>query len=917
MRILNILIVTCLFISSLKAQTNVNVNVIDKAYEEIEKRGITENELKDALEKRGIDLDELKSLQPEELIKYQREVEGVVKELELEKIRLKNAKAKIPSAIDVRDNNARQFVNKDSILSRKDFDSVLVLRKNRDSLSLRYNDTIPKVEIWGQHLFKNKYLPLYESAKDIKAPSNYVLGVGDKISVAIWGASQYNEQFEINAEGYITPARMPRIFLKGITLGRAKGMLNSYFRRFYRFDSNQFEANLISSRTILVHIVGEVEQYGSFTLPAMNSVFNALVAAGGPNKIGSVRKVKLIRNGKDRTLDIYKFILNPASMGDISIENNDYIQIPVAGRVVEIKGAVNRPFKYELLDGEELKSLIFFAAGLKVDALTKTMQIERLEGDKRIILDVPFQELTASGGDFKLKKGDIVSVLTIKTKTEDFVYVKGEVRAESAYNLKEGMTLNDLIKKLDFTVESDLNNAFLVRHHPDNTSNIIRVSIINVRKGLDDAKIILNPKDELLIYKRSDYIDKSYVAISGAVRNSGRYPFNVNKDMRIKDLVMYSGGLKPNSWQNAYLFRSKNSDHSDQIVIKISIKDVFNEETSDKNIYLEPYDSIVILSENQFSESSYLEISGAVKSPGKMQFSKSLTLKDVITFAGGFTISAAANKIDIYRIQIISSQPTKTIVKSFEVNKDLLVEDASSSFELEPFDYIVVRTQPNFELQRVVYIEGEVLYPGPYAILGNNEKVMDIINRAGGLTHEAFPEGATLNRINDNVGYIVLDLPDAIKNFHSRNNILVKDKDVLTIPKRKDFVRISGETNVADLYPDKLIASNNSINVPYYEGRRADYYIKNFAAGVNRNGDRNRITVEHSNGRVESTRRSLFGRVYPKVYKGSIINVGAKIAKDVARKKERKDIDWSKVVADSIAQATGVLSLILLIQRLD
>jgi len=107
------------------------------------------------------------------------------------------------------------------------------------------------------------------------------------------------------------------------------------------------------------------------------------------------------------------------------------------------------------------------------------------------------------------------------------------------------------------------------------------------------------------------------------------------------------------------------------------------------------------------------------------------------------------------------------------------------------------------------------------------------------------------------------------------------------------------------------------VNVAYFEGKRANYYVNNFAAGVNDNGDKNKITVEHSNGRVESTRRTLFGRVYPKVYKGSIINVGAKTAKEIREKKDKKDIDWAKVVADSIAQATGVLSLILLIQRLN
>lgn len=886
---------------------------IEKAYSELEKKGITEAELSDALDKRGINLEDLKLMGPDEAVKYQSEVEGVVTELSKSKEPSKVRKNKTPSAILAK-STRKTGVQRDSVMKMPQ-DSTYKLQVSRDSVRRNIIDT--SVEIWGRHMFRNKSLALYESSGDAKAPSTYVLGSGDMISVSIWGVSQYSEEFEVNSEGYITPSRMPRIFLKGTTLGRAKSMLSNYFRRFYRFESNQFEVQLASSRTVQINIVGEVEHYGSFTLPAINSVFNALVAAGGPSKIGSVRKIKLIRNGKEQNVDLYKYLMNPNSVGDISIINNDYIHVPVAGRVVTIKGAVNRPMKYELLDGEELNTLVFYSGGLRENAIRRTVQVERIDKDRRTVLDIPYAELLMSHGDFKLRNGDIVRFFEVKTANEDFVFTKGEVRSESSYNYVVGMTLGDLVRKMDFTYESDLQNAFLHRNNPDNTTNIIRVNLVNVRKGQQEANLKLQPRDMLEVLKQSSFAEKSYVTSYGALRSPGRFPFNVRQDMRVKDLVILSGGARPGVWDEAFLFRSSGGERNDQMVVRIPIGEVLSEESSPNNIFLQPYDSLVLLSTNQFLTSSYVEVSGSVNAPGRFQYSRDLKLKDLITFAGGFTISAANNKIDVYRIQIKDNQPTKTIVKTLDMSRDLHLEDASASFALEPFDLVVVRSQPNFEMQKMVYLEGEVMFPGPYAIISSNEKITDLIKRAGGLSPESFPEGATLFRTQDDIGYIVMDLPEALKNNASRNNILVKDKDVISIPKRRDFVRISGETNVSQLYPDKLIASNNTVNVAYYEGKRANYYVNNFAAGVNDNGDKNKITVEHSNGRVESTRRTLFGRVYPKVYKGSIINVGAKTAKEIREKKDKKDIDWAKVVADSIAQATGVLSLILLIQRLN
>ena len=889
----------------------------NQALAELQKTGISEQELRNYLLEKGIDLDQTNNLTAEQAIQLQAEIETAVKELEEKKKNEVRSKTAPPAIDDHKIQNRIQAKNKQT-------EPAAIPAKvggvRLDSLK-EADGTLPEIKdsvaIWGQHIFRNKSLALYRQANDIKPPASYVLGVGDQITVSIYGYSQLNETYELNTEGYILPTRMPRIFLKGVTLGRAKTMLNNYFKRFYRFTNNQFEVSLNYSRTINVNIFGEVYQYGGFTIPAINTAFNALIASGGPNNIGSVRRIKLIRNGKTSTIDVYKFMQNPGADKDYYLENNDIIQVPVADKVVRIEGAIKRPFQYELLANEDLNQLIQYAGGLQENAILKTIQLERIQNDKKMIIDIPYQEIIAKGGDFILKKGDRLTVFSIKTQVEDVVYVSGEVRAEASYQFKPGLKLSDLLKRIEFTPQSNVQFAFIKRRNPDLTYSLLRIDLAALMQGDLSADKLLQAQDLITIYKQSFYADRTHVIVEGAVRLPGKFDLNPNKDIRVRDLVLLSGGLKQEAFPYAFLFRMQSNNAKDYEIIRIGIKDVMENQQSDQNIFVNAFDSLVVLSQSSFTDQSYVEISGAIKEPGRYPYGAGMSANDLINLAKGFTYYAASNKIDIFRVVIKNNEPTKTIVKSIVSSRDLNERNALPNFQLDPYDIVVIRSQPEFQFQQMVYLEGEVRYPGPYALLNPNEKISDIIQRAGGLTLEAFPEGATLYRVKDSIGYVVLDLKDAMKKPDSRFDFILKENDQIYVPKQKDLVRIAGATNAKDLYPDKLLANNNTISVAYFEGKNAKYYVDHYAAGVSNNGDPRKITVEHANGKIERTRRVFFFKTYPKVYKGSVINVGYKDAKLQKDKKEHKDVDWAKVVADSIAQATAILSLILLIDRLN
>jgi protein involved in polysaccharide export with SLBB domain len=238
-------------------------------------------------------------------------------------------------------------------------------------------------------------------------------------------------------------------------------------------------------------------------------------------------------------------------------------------------------------------------------------------------------------------------------------------------------------------------------------------------------------------------------------------------------------------------------------------------------------------------------------------------------------------------------------------------------FPLEPFDNIFVRYVPEFELQQNVTIEGEVTLPGEYSLVKENETVSELIRRAGGLTEESFAQAATLYRSEDSLGYIVMRLDEVLTNPSSRYNYVLKQGDIITIPKKKDYVVIEGATQLERSQSEQIIGKGNSIRVPYHAGEDALFYINYYAGGFADDARKDKIFVLYPNGEVKtSEKRFLIGKKHPEVLPGSIIQVGKKKL-DLYGKDKKEDINWTRVLGDSVAQAMSILTLILLVQRLD
>ncbi len=889
-----------------------------EARKELEKRGLDEEDFRLRMLEKGFDIE---NIDPNQILEIDQAMEEVVREMdrdmkreEKEIVALEQDSLNLDEKVEeIKEEGVEEEIKDRSDLSAERIkeaveNGIPLEEAIANELSTTDKKELPPSNIYGQHIFRNKNIAIFTPSEDIRPPETYVLGPGDKITVVIWGKSQENATFTINKDGSIQPTDMPRINLKGLTYQKARGLLQSRYAQYFNFDPENFEVTIDYSRTITVNILGEAIESGSYNLPATNTAFNALVAAGGPSDIGTVRNIKLIHpGGSSSRVDIYAMMLDPTIVKDFFLQNNDYIFIPTADILVDVEGAVRRPFKYELIEGEGLKKLIQYAGGFNENAYQSNIQIKRFEQDKEVIVDVDFRALERSGSDFKILKGDKIIVQEIPKEYDNFVEVIGAVEYPGRFQVEDGMKLKDVIKKAVLLKGARTDLAFVQRKNLDNSIKWIKVNI-----GDDFVNIDLQAEDRIVIYEQSRFVDEQNFIIDGAVRQPGVQPFDGSQEMKISDALEMAGGVIPEATEFGYIFRRDPETRSLLEYVRVDLATLIANPNSSENLEIRPFDSLVVYNYRSFIDKSFVEIKGAVRDERRISFDPTLTLKDALTLAGGLKLEASNSRIEVSRVNFGGTNSERTKIILLEVDETYQTL-SGEPFLLQPFDLIIVRKSPEFRMLRNITLKGEVEYEGVYSITDNNEKISDIIKRAGGLTEEAFASGATLFRIKDNVGYVVMALDEVMVNSKSKHNYILKEGDVIEIPKKKDFVSIRGASKAKEIYPDKILKTGQ-INVPFYKGKTAKWYVDNFAAGIGENGRRNLITVEHPSGRLEKTTDYVLFKKYPHVEKGSIITIGEVDVQKLEEENDKKDVDWGKVFADAITQATSILALILLIE---
>lgn len=746
--------------------------------------------------------------------------------------------------------------------------------------------------IYGHQIFNNQSIDVFRISKDASPPDSYILSAGDKINIIIFGKSQADLQYEINVNGFIQPAQMPKIFLSGLTLKQAKYLLANRFSKYYIFGIDQFALILNTSRTININIFGEVFKPASYTTSALNTAVNILSVSGGPNDLGSVRNIQIIRGTNRKFLDIYAFMKDPSLQFDYFLQNNDIIYVPTAEILVSIEGAINRPMFYEMKKDEGLQDLISYAGGFKKDIYSDIVQIQRFENNIVVLKDYNLNELL-NNKSFKFLNGDLVRIKSINSPLKKIIKISGAVSYPGTYDINTTKTVKGLIEKSKLIPEAKIDQAFIFRKNIDLSFSILPVPLNDIILN-NASDIILSNEDSLVVFDQASFVDKFNISVVGDVRNPFEKKFKFNDGISINDAISLAGGLKSSSSKEAYINRNDPFNFKKTQYIPIDLNSAGQSEL------LKAGDQLVILNKEQFELESSISLGGEVNKQISLRYDPSLHLKDLFMLAGGITLEADKTRVDIFRLNFSLNEAPKKSIIQLKIDSNYNILNGPSNFDLSPFDFIVVRKIPNFKLQESIQIVGEVQYSGNYILDKEQYHFSDLIKNAGGLTNSADIYNVKLIRYYDKSGLLIFDAKKAMSNQGSiKFDPILFENDLIEIPKLKSTVNI--ETNATNYLTN---SNQNKIQVVYQGQKSANWYIKNFAGGFDNKADLSSIKVIRSNGLITGTKKVLgVIRKYPKIRYGDTIKLNYKIAK-IEKKKEDKPVDWDKFLAKIISVGT-------------
>ncbi|MBO4341361.1 MAG: SLBB domain-containing protein [Bacteroidales bacterium] len=888
----------CVLLSLTALAQSANIMVLARG--ELQKRGLNEMEVRTRLHEEGIDVDSIPS---SEYPAYQSRVMAILNTMQAEKeAAAKGAPVIITDTTDAIEIAAPEDVT-DLFPQTTEGESAAEVALEK---ALKENDVDPNEgkDIYGHALFKGKSLDVFRTTDGAQAPDTYVLGEGDEVHISIFGSSQTEIHQRIGLDGSIQPAGASKIFLKGMTLAQAREVIRTKLSQHYSFRPDQIAVTLTTARTVTVSIYGEVGVQGGFTLSALNTVFNALVAAGGPSEIGSLREIQLSRSGKSYKLDFYKYMTKPATGLNYDLQNGDVLYVPVAQKIVSIDGPVNRPMRYEMTEGETLLDLINYAGGLTSKAYPDFVQIERKENGEVNYLEYDLKTVMNGTKKVALSRGDIVRLRTSNKPLENYVEIQGDVYYAGRFDLEKNSSLKGLIDKAVPTYTAKTDYVFVERTRPDETVEVMTVPFPGVNGNPDFQ---LEGRDVVRVLTQSTYRDVETIQVSGQVRNPFTKEFGLNDRMTVSQAIEYAGGLKPSVFPVAYIFRKDISNPVKMQYLPINLE-------KDGDTLLQPGDNLNVYDNTTYTNVGEIRVSGAVKNPASITFDSSLTLHDVISMTGGFDLGAAYDRVEVFRMNMSKTGDVKYQLLTISVDDNY--NPSNPNFQLQPFDHIVVRRLPHFSASRTVEINGRVRYPGVYSLDDGRTPLSKIIEMAGGLLDDADPY-TTVFRVFHEVGNIAVNLKDVkTHKGNTKYDPVLMDGDVINVRRQQNTVTIRETgTRMAQYIPADF--SSLQKHIVYQGPRSAKWYLNQYAGGMIPEADPRSITVTLPNYQSIGTRKFLFFYIYPKVEPGSTVTLTVDQSRKEKENKPKEKIDWERLAASSLQSLTSIVSMIVLIERLN
>jgi len=386
----------------------------------------------------------------------------------------------------------------------------------------------------------------------------YLIGPGDELVINLWGQVQIVYNAVVDREGKVSIPDVGMVLLNGYTLADARKKISDRLAMVYSGIKNRsisVDISMGKLKKIKVFVLGEAQKPGGYILNSMTTVFNALYYAGGPTKKGSLRMVKLIRNNQVvSTLDLYQLLLEGKNTSELRLQSEDIIFVPIIKKRVALPRGVKRPGIYELTGDEGLKSLIAMAGGMRPDAYTHMVHINRTgnEGTSRVI-DVNLEEIIKSDTDFELYNEDVIGISKVPENVDNYVTIDGSVLIPGLYEMVPEMTVSDLIQKSGGLLKSAYRfrtevSRILFYSRPDTT---LTFTIDLDTDGMDSFK--LKPRDRVFIKQDPDWELQRNVTIDGKVRFPGKYSLRSSNE-RLISLVKRAGGIQANAYPEGLIF---------------------------------------------------------------------------------------------------------------------------------------------------------------------------------------------------------------------------------------------------------------------------------------------------------------------------------------------------------------------------
>lgn len=746
---------------------------------------------------------------------------------------------------------------------------------------------------FGMEIFRNGTREPDAIPMDLPVGPDYVVGPGDGLAINLWGGVSQRIVRAVDREGRITLPEAGPLLVSGRTLGEVQESVQQVLRTQFRDVSA--DVSLSRLRTIRVYVVGEVAEPGAYDISSLSTPLNALFAAGGITERGSLRNLKHYR-GKQliEEVDAYDLLLHGVGSDLKRLENGDSLLVPPLGGQVTVSGMVRRPAIYELRGENSLADALDLAGGILPAGALQHIEVQRLEAhEKRTMLtlnlspdgnpDAVNSQLTS----FKIQDGDQIHVFPIAPYNEKTIYLQGHVLRPGRYSYHEGMKLTDIIGSYgDLLPEPSGRYAEIVRLNPPDFRPSVESFDLTAALANPANAPALQPLDTVRIFSRFDFEPAPTVWVGGEVRSPGKY--RTSGQVRLRDAVYLAGGVSTDAGlDSAQLFRSE-PDGSLKI-FSVNLGGALAGNSQD-NILLQPRDRVLVHRNSSQVDPPTVYVKGEVAKPGRYPLTTNMHIEDLVLVAGGLKRSADPVKADLTRYAVGAANGTSDENVAIELSA-ALTGNGNDNLQLRDGDVLTIRQAPGWnDIGASVTVRGEVEHAGSYGIRPG-ERLSSLLERAGGFSPQAYPAGAilmrrevrevemkshvalvqrikseevnikalpetdpdqknlkltaiaqtetALNQLESTapIGRVVVHIRPEINQWrNSSADVALRDGDVLLIPKKANYIMVSGQVF-------------NQTAISYRPGRSARWYLSQ-AGGLTQLADRDGVFVIRSDGSV-------------------------------------------------------------------